>query len=111
METNQHKPEIFSLSAGGPFHNVLVKMRLHQKQGRLAIICLFITWVPLVIITAIEGTLISGTKLPFISDVAMHARMLVALSMLIMIKVAIDSNVVIVTKYISDALMTGLNAR
>ena len=106
METNQQNPEDFSLSAGGPFHNVLVRMRLQHKQGKLAIICLFITWVPLVIISAIEGTLYNGTNLPFIKDVAMHMRVLVALSMLIVIKVIIDTNVVAVTKYISDALMT-----
>ena len=107
MEKKINNPEDFSLSAGGPFHNILVKMGLHNEQGKLAIVCVCFTWLPLLIITTIEGTLFSGTQLPFISDVAMHARVLVALSMLIMIKVVIDTNVNAVTKYISDALITG----
>ena len=85
----------------------MVKMRLHKKQGKLAIAGLFVTWVPLVIITAIEGTLYTGTQLPFLYDVGMQSRVLVAFPMLIMIKVVIDSKVFLVAKYISEALITG----
>ncbi len=105
MDTDQQSSEDFSLSEGGPFNDALVKMGLHNKHGRLALVGLCITWVPLVIITAIEGTLYAGTQLPFIKDVSMQARVLVAIPMLIMIKFAIDSKVMAVVKYLAEALM------
>src|SRR3954464_87012 len=106
MNTIHHSSEDFSLSEGGLIHNAMVKMHLPNKQGMLAVVGLCITWLPLIIITAIEGTLYSGTQLPFLQDVAMQARILVALPMLIMIKITIDSKVIVVTKYLAEALMS-----
>ncbi|MEI7982655.1 MAG: hypothetical protein WCI71_13470 [Bacteroidota bacterium] len=105
METTNQNSENFSLSEGGPFHNALVKMRLSDKQGKLVLVVLCITWLTLVIITFIEGTLYSGIQLSFLKDVAMQARLLVALPILIMIKPAIDNKVVEVTMYLSETLM------
>ncbi len=90
MDTIDRASEDFSLSEGGPFHDALVKMRLYNNQGKLAVVGLCITWLPLVIITAIEGTLYAGTQLPFLKDVAMQARLLVALPMLIVIGATIS---------------------
>jgi hypothetical protein len=103
---NYQNSENFSLSEGGPFHNALVKMRLSGNQGKLVLMGLCLTWLPLVIITFIEGTLYSGIQLSFLKDVAMQARLLVALPILIMIKPVIDHKVVEVTKYLSEALMS-----
>src|SRR3954468_13129638 len=105
MNTIHHTSEDFSLSEGGPIHNAMVKVHLPNKQGKLAVVGLCITWLPLIIITAIEGTLYAGTQLPFLQDVAMQARVLVALPMLLMIKTVIDSKVIVVTKYLAEALM------
>jgi hypothetical protein len=80
---NNLASENFSLSEGGPFHNALVKMRLSDKQGKLVLVILCITWLPLVIITFIEGTLYSGIQLSFLKDVAMQARLLVALALFV----------------------------
>src|SRR5437764_1473632 len=106
MYTTLHSTENFSLSEGGPIHDAMLKMHLQNQQGKLAVVGLCITWLPLVIITAFEGTLYSATQLPFLQDVAMQARILVALPMLIMIKITIDSKVIVVTKYLADALMS-----
>src|SRR3954463_1798628 len=106
MDTTLHSAENFSLSEGGPIHDAMLKMHLQNKQGKLAVVGLCITWLPLIIITAFEGTLYSGTQLPFLQDVAMQARVLVALPMLIMIKITIDSKVIAVTKYLAEALMS-----
>ncbi len=48
MDTNPNNIQDFSLSEGGPFHSAMVKMRLHNKQGKLAFVCLCATWVLLV---------------------------------------------------------------
>ncbi len=106
MNTNHYASEDFSLSEGGPFHDAMVRMHLQNKQGKLAVAGLCITWLPLVIISAIEGTLYSGSQMPFLQDVAMQARVLVALPMLIIIKLAIDSKVTAVAKYLAEALMS-----
>ena len=106
MDTSAHSQEDFSLSAGGPFNRALERMRLHNRLGRFAVVGLCITWLPLLLITIIEGTLYAGTQLPFLKDVAMHARLLVALPMLIMIKLPIDTKVNAVTKFLAEVLMS-----
>jgi hypothetical protein len=106
MDVNNHNPEDFSLSAGGSCNEVLVKMNLQNKPGRIALTALCIAWLPLVVLSAIEGALYSGTQMPFLKDIAMQSRLLVALPMLIMIKVGIDSKVLEVSKYIADALLS-----
>jgi hypothetical protein len=105
MTSNQGETDNFSLSEGGPFYEMLKKMGLYNNQGKLALVGLIISWFPLLVITAFEGTLYSGIQMPFLKDVAMQARLLIAFPLLILIKSAIDSKVNAVTKYISDALM------
>jgi hypothetical protein len=106
MTMNQFSSEDFAISEGGPLYNYLTKMRLFNTQGRLALLGLAITWFPLAIITAFEGTLYYGAKMPFLNDVAMQARILIALPMMIFIKVVIDNKVTAVIQYISIALLS-----
>ena len=106
MQTHLSTSENFSLSAGGPFDNALIKMGMQNKPKKLALLVLCITWLPIAIISAIEGTLFSGCQLPFLKDVAMQGRILVALPILIVIRFIIDNKVSIVLKYISDSLMS-----
>jgi len=106
MNLKQESPEDFSLSEGGPFFKALVKTRLINNAGKLALISLCITWLPLVVITAIEGTLLSGTTLPFLRDIAIQARIMVAIPLLIMIRLPIDGKVNAVIRYISVALLS-----
>jgi hypothetical protein len=106
MDTYNPDPENFSLSAGGPFNDALAKMNLQNTPGKIALAALCVAWLPLVFITAFEGTLFSGTQMPFLKDIAMQSRLLVALPMLIMIKLAIDSKVLEVSKYIAEALLS-----
>jgi hypothetical protein len=105
MDLNQISPEDFSLSEGGPFFNALVKTRLINHPAKLALIISCITWLPLVIITVFEGTVYSGTTLPFLKDIAIQARIMVAIPILIMIRVTIDGKVNAVIRYFSVALL------
>ena len=106
MNTNQNHPKSFSIFEGGPVYRVLMKMRLEKKQKMLALVSIVITWVPLLIITIFEGTFNSGIKLPFLQDVAMHVRLLVALPMLLLIRLFIEAKVAVVVKYLSDTLVS-----
>ena len=105
MDAHLNNLKYFTLSDGGPFYKAMVKLRLLNIK-RLAIAALCITWLPLVVLTAMEGTLFSGTQLPFLSDVAMQARVLVALPMLILIKSTIEDRVSAVLRYILETLVT-----
>jgi hypothetical protein len=93
MSTIQSGSENFSLSEGGPFYRALVKTRLINNPGKLAVLVLCITWLPLVIITAINGTIYAGTAMPFLKDAAIQARLLLAIPLLILIRVTIDNKV------------------
>ncbi len=106
MDIDNHSSEDFSLSAGGPFNRALQRMRLQNKQGKLTVAGLCITWLPLLILAIFEGTLYAGSQLPFLKDIAMHARLLVALPMLITIELSIDSKAYVVIKYLAEELMS-----
>lgn len=105
MNNNQNLYEEFELSGGGRFYNSIVRHPLFSSQKKMAVIALCIAWLPIAVITAIEGTLYNGVQMPFLMDIGMQARILVALPMFVIIKSAIDLKVVEVAKYIVNSLM------
>lgn len=87
---NIHKPHEspnFSLVLGGPTYQLLLRFRLadsafeHVKK-RMLVISLF-AWLPLLLLSLSDGTVWGGVELPFLYDIEMHARFLVALPLLI----------------------------
>jgi hypothetical protein len=82
-------PEVrnFSLVLGGPLYQLLRRAKLDGETAslvrrRLIALCSF-TWLPLLVLCAIEGTLFSGVAIPFLVDIETHARFLVAVPLLI----------------------------
>lgn len=78
----------FSLVLGGPLFQLMRRARLEGDAGELVrrriIFFVAITWVPLLVLCAIEGTAWGGgLAVPFLRDVTVHARFLVALPLLI----------------------------
>ena len=55
MEQN-HVNEYFSISEGGPFNRAVQKIGLNTNAKQI-VVALCITWLPLLIITAFEGTI------------------------------------------------------
>jgi hypothetical protein len=80
-------PYDFSLALGGPLFQLFLRARLSGPALELLIrrIIVFtaITWLPLVLLTALSGDLVNGVQLPFVSALAIHTRLLVALPLLI----------------------------
>ena len=105
MNANQPMEENFSFLEGGLFRKTQIKLGLHNTQGKLALMGLCFAWLPLAILTAIEGTLYSGADLPLLKDVAMNARLLIALPMLIAIRNIIDIKTTAVIKYFTNSLL------
>jgi hypothetical protein len=83
----------FSLVLGGPLYQLLLRaemirpsMDLLQRRVLLAVV---ITWVPLVVLTALGGGLLSGVSVPFLYDLDVHVRFLLALPLLIAAEVIV----------------------
>ena len=77
----------FSLVLGGPLYQAFLRLRLttppigHAERRIAAAIA--ITWLPVLALTALAGTLFGGTKVPFFHDIETHVRLLIALPLLI----------------------------
>jgi hypothetical protein len=92
-EQSAPKQPDFSLVLGGPLYQLLLRaemvrpsMDLLQRRVLLAVV---ITWVPLVVLTALGGGLLSGVSVPFLSDLDVHVRFLLALPLLIAAEVIV----------------------
>jgi hypothetical protein len=91
------EPPDFSLVLGGPLYQLLLRaemvrptMDLVQRRLILAVV---ITWLPLLVLTALGGGLLSGVSVPFLSDLDVHVRFLLALPLLIGAEVIVHRRV------------------
>lgn len=77
----------FSVVLGGPLYRLYRRTHLSGESlelvpRRAATLCL-LAWLPLLILTLIEGNAWSGAAQPFLRDVDVHARLLLALPLLL----------------------------
>jgi hypothetical protein len=78
----------FSLVLGGPLFQLLLRAHLSDDalmlvRQRILFISLF-AWLPLLVLAALEGHLSGGTRtVPFLMDLEVHVRFLVAIPLLI----------------------------
>ena len=83
-----HKTPDFSLVVGGPLYQLLRRTHLSDDAMLLArrrvIVISLVSWLPLLVLSALEGRLLEGSAVvPFLFDVEVHIRYLVALPLLI----------------------------
>ncbi len=84
----------FSLVLGGPLFQLLRRAHLSDDaptlvRKRIIIISLF-AWLPLLILSALEGQLLGGNAaVPFLMDVEVHIRFLVAIPLLIIAELVV----------------------
>lgn len=84
---NSNEPPDFSLVLGGPLFQLLLRLRLTTPdldflKKRVIYITLF-AWLPLLILSLIEGKAWGNVGVPFLLDMEDQARFLVALPLLI----------------------------
>jgi hypothetical protein len=76
-----------SLDSGGLVSTALGRLGLVRngalRAGRASAIVIAVAWFPLLILTALDGTLLGGVEVPFLRDPAVHARLLLALPLLL----------------------------
>jgi hypothetical protein len=81
-------PLDFSLVIGGPFYRLLRGVRLTDDAlnlvRRRVVVAAMILWLPLLLLSAMDGSLLAGKAgVPFLMDIAVHARFLLAIPLLI----------------------------
>lgn len=87
--------ESFSITDGGPLHRLLVRVEHPRSERRLvlqrALAVVLITWIPLLLLSLMEG-LAWGRQIeiPFLRDLAVNVRFVVAVPILIIAESRID---------------------
>lgn len=80
-------PKDFSLVLGGPLFQLLRRSRLTDNDlnllKRRLIAILLLAWLPLLILSIVQGNAWSGVSVPFIKDIGVHIRFLAVMPMLI----------------------------
>ena len=79
--------EDFSLVLGGPLYQMylrsgLVTSNVARAERRIAAF-IIVAWLPLLVLTLAGGTAFGGVTVPFLADIDVHIRFLVALPLLI----------------------------
>jgi hypothetical protein len=85
--SNPTAAEDFSLVLGGPLYQMYLRTRLLRAPvdlvQRRIITFVVVTWLPLLVLSIASGTAFGGLKVPFLVDLDVHARFLLALPLLI----------------------------
>jgi len=96
-------PQDFSLVLGGPLFQLL--RRAHLSDGALMLVrqrilvLSLLTWLPLLVLSALEGQVFGGrAAVPFLLDVDVHIRFLVALPLLIVAELVVHQRMRFVVK-------------
>jgi hypothetical protein len=98
----------FSLFAGGPLFQLLRSAHLTDDalglMRRRIVVILLIAWLPLLIISAFEGHLYNtDVAVPFLKDVGIHVRFLVALPLLIVAELVAHQR----TRFLASQFLEG----
>ena len=93
----------FSLVLGGPLFQLLRRAHLSDDalmlvRQRIIVISLF-AWLPLLVLSALEGQVLGGSvAVPFLLDVEVHVRFLVAMPLLIVAELVVHQRMRFVVK-------------
>ncbi len=84
----------FSLVLGGPLYQLLRRAHLSndvlELQRRRIVVISLVTWLPLLLLAAASGTLLDGNvAVPFVKDLEVHVKFLVALPLLVLAELTV----------------------
>ncbi len=105
----------FSLVLGGPLYQLFIRVRLttdtlNLVKRRVIFISLF-TWLPLLVLSILAGEALSGAiKVPFIYDVDVHVRFLLALPLLLVAELVIHKRIRLVIRQFIERGIVPLQA-
>src|SRR5215469_8613152 len=91
------EPEDFSLVLGGPLFQLLRKAHLEgdalELLHRRIIACIVIVWLPLLVLSMFGAVTRDAGRVSFFRDIEVHARLLVALQILIGAELLVNSRI------------------
>lgn len=83
---------------GGPLDRLQFRLGLMERQRpkivRRSVIFALLAWVPLLILSAVQGTLLANVRVPFLYDPSAHVRFLLSVPLLILAEVVIGPRIV-----------------
>jgi hypothetical protein len=83
----------FSLVLGGPLYQLFLRSGLLRPPldllRRRVLALPLLTWLPLLVLSALQGQAVAGVALPFVQDLEAQARFLLALPLLIAAEVVV----------------------
>jgi hypothetical protein len=100
-------PDDFSLVLGGPLYQLLRRARLSDDalmlQRRRIVVISLIAWLPLLVLSALGGQLLGGgVAVPFLMDVDIHVKFLVAMPLLIAAELVVHQRMRTVARTFRD---------
>jgi hypothetical protein len=110
-EPEPQLPKDFDLVSGGPLYEIWRRTRLSDREldllHRRALATAALTWLPLLLLSAIEGRAwVSGSAISFLQDIEVHARMLVAIPLIMLTEVWAHRELPpIVRRFVLDGLV------
>jgi hypothetical protein len=89
------RAEDFSLTRGGPVHELLVRLGSAGDERRRVLlrtlVTVLITWLPLLVLSLVHGNAYGNSvRIPFLRDFAVNVRFLIAVPILILAEPFID---------------------
>lgn len=105
-------PEDFSLVLGGPLYQVWRRLMLSgpalELVGRRMVGIPLVAWLPLLILSTYEGLVVGhAVKVPFLFDIEVHARYLLAIPILLMAEIVVHQRIrVVVRQFIETGIVT-----
>jgi hypothetical protein len=105
-ESSAANTEDFSLVVGGPVYQFFLRVGLIKppldRVGLRVLIISALVWVPLLVLTILDGRFLSGVKVPFLLDYEVHLRLLAALPLAIVAEVVVHQRVRVILRQFSD---------
>jgi hypothetical protein len=105
------EPPDFSLVLGGPLYQLFRRTRLDgdtlELLHRRIVILALLAWVPLLVLSVAEGNAWgAGVKMPFLYDIDIHARLLLAVPLLILAELVVHQRMrMLVGQFLSRGLI------
>lgn len=103
---NSHEQPDFSLVLGGPLFQLLVRSRLATPAldllYRRIVFFVMLAWLPLLILSVADDKAWGGVGIPFLYDIEVHARFLVALPLLIAAELLVNQRMRLIVGQFTD---------
>jgi len=92
-----------SVVEGGPLDRLQLRLGLMKLQRplivRRALVFSLVAWLPLLILSAVQGRLLTNVRIPFLYDPSAHIRFLLSVPLLIVAEVVIGPRIVAATSH------------